>query len=217
MELLTETQLLIFKVAVITGWTLPNDESYMQVLVDQFAKKLREDYPYLNSDEIEHAFRKSGTTTKDWGKAFNLSLIDQVLIPYVNARNDVNEFVSRMHVEESKQLTYEGDWKKVCEVYYQDYLKGSFNIKLFPAQMYDEFVNSNMMEHDVYTVLLKEAFYVLIDKQPETLQEAKELNELKAEKYKHPQVIRVAKALGTALLFHEAKARGMKNLFYVIE
>lgn len=80
---------LLLKIHVITGWVIPDSE-LMNILVDQFQKKLIEDYGHLNVDEIEYAFRKSGTTIKDWGKAMNLSLIDEVLIPYTNQRLNIS-------------------------------------------------------------------------------------------------------------------------------
>ena len=76
---------LLLKVHVITGWVIP-DTRLMNILVDQFEKKLMEDYSSLNTEEIEYAFRKGGTIVKDWGKGMNLSLIDEVLSPYLNNR-----------------------------------------------------------------------------------------------------------------------------------
>ena len=58
----------------------------MNILVDQFEKKLYEDYPMLNTEEIEYALRSGGTLVKDWGKEMNLNLIDKVLSPYVSNR-----------------------------------------------------------------------------------------------------------------------------------
>jgi len=76
---------LLLKIHVITGWVIP-DSDLLVILVDQFQKKLIESYPDMNTDEIEFAFRQSGTTVKDWGKAMNLSLIDEVLLPYLGER-----------------------------------------------------------------------------------------------------------------------------------
>lgn len=76
---------LVLKIHVITGWVIP-DSQLMNILVDQFEKKLLEDYGNLNPEEIEYAFRKYGTIIKDWGKAMNLNLIDQVLIEYLDKR-----------------------------------------------------------------------------------------------------------------------------------
>lgn len=88
---------LLLKIHVITGWTIP-DSDLLVILVDQFQKKLVESYPDMNTDEIEYAFRQSGTTVKDWGKAMNLSLIDEVLIPYLGERKTLSHTL-----EERKQ------------------------------------------------------------------------------------------------------------------
>lgn len=76
---------LLLKIHIITGWVIPGSQ-LMNILVDQFEKKLMEDYHLLNTEEIEYAFRKGGTVIKDWGKDMNLNLIDQVLVPYVENR-----------------------------------------------------------------------------------------------------------------------------------
>lgn len=76
---------LLLKIHVITGWVIPASD-LLNILIDQFQKKLIEDYGNLNTEEIEYAFRKSGTIIKDWGKEMNLNLIDQVLIPYLQDR-----------------------------------------------------------------------------------------------------------------------------------
>ncbi|MEP7111364.1 MAG: hypothetical protein ABI760_25435 [Ferruginibacter sp.] len=76
---------LLLKIHVITGWVIPASK-LINILVDQFEKKLVEDYGMLNTEEIEYAFRKGGTMIKDWGKEMNLNLIDQVLSPYVDNR-----------------------------------------------------------------------------------------------------------------------------------
>lgn len=76
---------LLLKIHVITGWVIP-DAELLNILVDQFLKKLVENYSNMNPEEIEYAFRKEGTTKPDWGKQMNLALIDDVLIPYLNNR-----------------------------------------------------------------------------------------------------------------------------------
>lgn len=77
---------LLIKIHVITGWVIPESAEFLNILIDQFQKKLVEDYPELNPDEIEYAFRSKGTVVEDWGKAMNLNLLDKVLIPYRNER-----------------------------------------------------------------------------------------------------------------------------------
>lgn len=81
---------ILLKIHVITGWVLPTSE-LMNVLIDQFYKKIIEDYSELNPDEIEFAFRNKGTILKDWGKEINLNLIDEILIPYVNSRFEISK------------------------------------------------------------------------------------------------------------------------------
>jgi hypothetical protein len=88
---------ILVKIHVITGWVIPEDEGYMNILMDQFEKKLSESYSNVNADEIEYAFRTFGTTVKDWGKSMNLSLIDEVMIPYLEQRATVSK------IEEQKQ------------------------------------------------------------------------------------------------------------------
>jgi len=88
-ELIVWPKALLLKIHIITGWVIPSGD-LLNILVDQFQKKLIEDYGNLNTEEIEYAFRKSGTVIKDWGKEMNLNLIDQVLIPYLQQRIEVS-------------------------------------------------------------------------------------------------------------------------------
>lgn len=81
---------LLIKIHVITGWVMP-EKALFNILVDQFQKKLIEDYGNLNTEEIEYAFRKFGTVIKDWGKEMNLNLVDQVLIPYLQERIEASQ------------------------------------------------------------------------------------------------------------------------------
>lgn len=80
---------LLLKIHVITGWIIP-DAELLTILIDQFQKKMVESYPNTNPQEIEYAFRNFGTTVKDWGKAMNLSLIDEVMIPYLEERKRIS-------------------------------------------------------------------------------------------------------------------------------
>lgn len=82
---------LLLKIHVITGWTIPKSPELLNILIDQVQKYLFEKYPELNPDEIEYAFRSSGTTLEDWGKEMNLNLLDKVLIKYINDRFDLSD------------------------------------------------------------------------------------------------------------------------------
>jgi hypothetical protein len=94
-ELLSNCEALLVRIHVITGWTIPGG-NLLNVLVDQFQKKLVEDYPTFNVEEIEYAFRHSGTLVDDWGKTLNLNLIDKVLWPYELRRREASRLEERM-------------------------------------------------------------------------------------------------------------------------
>lgn len=100
LEQSTWTKALLIKIHVITGWVLPSGD-LQTVLINQLGKHLIENYADVNPDEVEFAFRKWGTTTKDWGKQMNLSLIDEVLLPYIILRGHVSQ------LEESAKATKE--------------------------------------------------------------------------------------------------------------
>lgn len=90
LEILYAVKNILLKIHVITGWVLPVAE-LMNILIDQFFKKIKEDYNDLNPDEIEHAFRSKGTKIKDWGKEMNLNLIDEVLSLYIENRFEISD------------------------------------------------------------------------------------------------------------------------------
>lgn len=119
---------LLIKIHVITGWTVPTGE-ILTVLIDQFQKKLLEDYPDMNVDEIEFAFRQNGTVVKDWGKAMNLALIDQVLIPYRAERMRLSNEYEERNVPPPPQVILTDDQldnlhRQDVELFYQRCLKG---------------------------------------------------------------------------------------------
>jgi hypothetical protein len=87
-EIFIEAQRLMLKIHVITGWVIP-DDPLMGILIDQFSKKMTEDYGNMNADEVELAFRKN-SGHKDWGKSMNLALIDEVLSQYLAARVSIS-------------------------------------------------------------------------------------------------------------------------------
>ena len=57
-------QTLLLKISAITGWTIPISEM-MDILIDQFQKKLQEGYRNTTIAEIEYAFRNRGGDAKD--------------------------------------------------------------------------------------------------------------------------------------------------------
>lgn len=93
----------LMTISVITGWTIPNPGPMLDILAEQFEKKMTEAYENINMDEVEYAFRNKGLDIKDWGKALNLSLIDEVLKPYLHNRSDLSMQEEKM----KNQLTKE--------------------------------------------------------------------------------------------------------------
>lgn len=81
---------LLIEISLITGWALLEDTTAAMVLKKHFELKLKESYPNVNEHEMLYAFRQN-TTVKDWGKSMNLSLIDEVMIPYLENRFEVSK------------------------------------------------------------------------------------------------------------------------------
>lgn len=99
-ELKTAIQVMLHRICVVTGWVLPETKSSINILVDEFGLYLKETYPTINVNEVAAAFRQFGTTVKDWGRAVNLGLMEQVLAPYMAARLEA----SRMVEEKPKEM-----------------------------------------------------------------------------------------------------------------
>lgn len=137
-------QTILLKIHAIKGWTIPVSE-LMDILVDQFQHKLEESYKNVTVAEFEYAFRNS-TDVKDWGKALNLSLIDEVMLPYLENRFDLSqqeeklkkpimiENVQPMSKEEKAEWMM--DWKMMGD---------NINFELIPLQFYDFMAEDNLL------------------------------------------------------------------------
>lgn len=211
MELITEVQLLIYKISVITGWKVPESQDFLTVLVEQFFKKIREDFAHLNSEEVEHAFRQN-TQVKDWGKSFNLALVDEVLIPYMAKRREIKEFVERLPKQE-KLLPMQADWKELVDLNYQQFLTGTYKMEVWPWQMYDECVKAGYIESAAYEDFLGRALNLIKLTTPENNQQAEKRKEIINAGINHPQVIEMAKRLSIKLLYITAKNKNYTHLF----
>jgi hypothetical protein len=120
-------KMLMTKIHIITGWVMP-EILFMDMFIEQFVKKLQEDYYDLNVDEIEYAFRSQGTTVKDWGKSMNLSLIDEVLIPYKAQRFEASKAEERAKYKPEQKIytleELENIQRADIEAFYQRCLNG---------------------------------------------------------------------------------------------
>lgn len=139
---------LLLKIHAITGWTVPEDV-LLTVFTDQFRKKITESYPNTNPDEIEYAFRNYGTAVQDWGKQMNLSLIDQVMIPYLARRAELSK------LEEQKTLpAIDAPKEDLSDSAMQEWLKdvrqkvcaGGYSFQLLPIMVYDWLVSKGEMK-----------------------------------------------------------------------
>jgi hypothetical protein len=131
---------LLVKIHVITGWTIPASPELTNVLMDQFSKFLQEKYYSMNPEEIEFAFRSEGTTVEDWGKSFNLNLVDKVLMPYLNKRCRISETERQLHYYQRRpefSLEKDIDYRRQIEEDYQSFLGGKMRLVTFPIGYYD--------------------------------------------------------------------------------
>jgi len=127
-KLLHEATVLLLKIHVITGWEIPQKE-LMNILIDQFTKKILESYSNLNVDEIEFIFRNKPIEIKEWGKAMNISLMDEVIIPYMEKRFELSKVE-----EQKKQVDYKisEEEKEKIDREYQEFLKTELGQRLNP-------------------------------------------------------------------------------------
>jgi hypothetical protein len=131
---------LLVKIHVITGWTIPERVELVNVLMEQFAKTLQEKYANMNPDEIEYAFRSEGTVVEDWGKSFNLNLVDKVLQTYTLKRFVISETERQLVWYKRRpefSLERDIDYRKQIEEDYQSFLGGKMRLVTFPIGYYD--------------------------------------------------------------------------------
>lgn len=131
----------MIKIALITGWIVPEGK-YLDILLDQFAKKMLESYPKVNPEEVEYAFRTEGTVIKDWGKQMNLSLIDEVMIPYSEKRFEISRIEEQLKIKAlppppiTEDISDEG-MDKFWDATEELVAKGNYPIELIPPMLYD--------------------------------------------------------------------------------
>jgi len=138
-DILVNSKALLLRISVITGWVNP-EGPMLNILVDQFSKKLAESYKNVNADEVEYAFRTYGTTVKDWGKQMNLSLIDEVMITYLQSRKEISAKEEQKALlgtpEPNVELSDEemADWL----AFTADRVKGQrFALEMIPIPIYE--------------------------------------------------------------------------------
>lgn len=163
-DLNTWASVLLIKINVITGWIIP-DES-LEILVDQFRKKLTESYANCNPDEVEYAFRNFGTAVKDWGKQMNLSLIDEVMVPYLGRRFELSRVEEQKaqpipQIENKEDMSMEAmtDWFNDVSKKIKD---GKLLLEFVPPMLYiwmDENGNINKTNAEKHAYLERAVQY----------------------------------------------------------
>lgn len=130
---------LMLKINAITGWTIPSGV-VLTVFTDQLKKKMAESYSTVNGEEVEYAFRNYGTEVKDWGKQMNLSLLDQVLIPYLKKRASLSEIEEQTepikmieHKEDTSDKAMEDWYAETCRRVQQ----GECTVDFIPIMLYE--------------------------------------------------------------------------------
>jgi len=139
------TDSVILKIQAITGWIIP-EKNVLLIFTDQLKKKIVESYSTVNVDEIEYAFRQYGTVVKDWGKQMNLSLIDEVMIPYLAKRFEI----SRIEEQQKNKLLNNSEPEitddQLWDITELAVKKGGYPVDLIPPGLYDWMdVNGNIL------------------------------------------------------------------------
>lgn len=124
-EITVNAKEVLLRVHVIAGWAFPSDE-LVGILMDEFSQKVVESYPDVTKEEICFAFRSGASQVKEWGKALNIGLIDEVMIPYLEKRREISKIE-----EQKKQIEYKPDLEQI-EKEYQEFLQTDLGKKLDP-------------------------------------------------------------------------------------
>lgn len=204
-DLLKNSKALLLRIHVITGWLIPEKE-LMNILIDQFGKKILESYSNVNTEEMEHAFRIRDTSVKDWGKALNLSLIDEVMTPYLNDRYEVSKLE-----EQAKSKT---DMKTLppAKMTDQEIVDTAWDVWSTTGKI--DYISENC-----YQVLVDKSLLVLSNEQKHQLMSAanvylKELEENDRNYFSNTDRIetqkRYAKKMAVGILFQQYKVTNNK-------
>lgn len=129
---------LLLKIHAITGWTIPASNELMDILIDQFQRKLQEGYKNVTIAEVEYAFRNRNIDTQDWGKSLNLTMIDEVMMPYLHTRYDL----SKMEESISQRVNFIEEPKELSESEWNEWLNDikNYDFKILPCSAYEYLV-----------------------------------------------------------------------------
>lgn len=193
---------------------LPSPEE-TQILTAFIYKK----YSGLTLNEIQLAFEKAVAGELECEancyENFSCSYFGQIMSAYKKwASQKFNE--NQMYVvkpQTENLLTMPADWKELCEMNYQQYLTGKYNVELWPWEIYDECVKANYISENAYEDYLIAGYKILLSKDAETNAQREKMFEIKKQFLKHPQVIDMAKRLAVEVLYKTAQKVNYTHLF----
>lgn len=150
-EVEVSARALLIKMHVITGWVMSEDANLRNILLDQFCKKLVESYADTNADEFEYAIRTYGTVVKDWGKKMNLSLVDEVMSPYLTKRVELSQ------IEEQKKTPRMLEEGKLSNITNQDWFNDTksqvknkkLTVEFVPLELYEWAIKEQIINPSV--------------------------------------------------------------------
>lgn len=154
-------QTTLFRINAITGWKVDANQTYQNILEEEFEKYLIENHSDLNFQEIPYAVRNYGLEIKDWGKSMNVSLLNQPIALYRGRRIELSDLESRLkdQVKESNkapQLPMETDWSRVWSDILISAQESNIEKKIIPVPVYDWLIQKAKL---VLTASERTAYY----------------------------------------------------------
>lgn len=144
-ELRLSCMALIIKIYAITGWSIPDSET-LDILIEQLALKIEENYHNVNSNEVEFAFRNSNFN--EYGKNFNLIAFDNVISDYLKMRYDASR-LEEQQIEIEPMVIETSFDDKIAEVeeFITNYDSNLHKYFMIPSYIYDYMVEINYLNH----------------------------------------------------------------------
>ncbi len=126
------------RLSVITGWKIPESEVAQNLLIDEFKKKIQENYKHVNIEEFLWAIRNYAKYSPNWGKELNLSLIDDILDRYLDQRQNVSIIEENQKLKNMEPIkTEKYDWQEIYEKFRDMDADDDYLHNIMPVGLYD--------------------------------------------------------------------------------
>lgn len=197
----------LIRISTITGWRLPEDRNILAILYREMALHMNEAWGNYNPEELAYAVRHYGTEVKDWGKDLNLSLIDQVMEKYADARSLASQMEESVKNAQNKPKQLESgdkkenlaDWStEWIELKNEAKTRGIENI-LIPVPIYDWLVRTDKLsltvdeKKDLFE-RAKQLYYIELQETGNTPQDSARLQKLRQPGWQKDPDIKLAVA-----------------------